>query len=48
LASSDGGQDSVDAAIHSAALRKGASDLPKLTKFIPFDPETPSYSLRMA
>jgi H+-transporting ATPase len=40
LASSDGGQDSVDVAIRSAALHKSASDLPKLTKFIPFDPAT--------
>jgi H+-transporting ATPase len=38
LASSEGGQDSVDAAIHSAASQKPASDLPKLTKFVPFDP----------
>ena len=40
LASSDGGQDSVDVAIRSAASHKSASDLPKLTKFIPFDPAT--------
>jgi H+-transporting ATPase len=38
LASSDGGQDSVDAAIRSASLHKPASDLPKLIKFVPFDP----------
>jgi H+-transporting ATPase len=38
LASSEGGQDSVDAAIRSAASQKPASDLPKLTKFVPFDP----------
>ena len=38
LASSDGGQDSVDAAIHSAASRESAADLPKLTRFVPFDP----------
>jgi len=38
LASSDGGQDSVDAAIRSASKQKPASDLPKLTKFVPFDP----------
>jgi H+-transporting ATPase len=38
LASSDGGQDSVDAAIRSASSHKPASDLPKLTKFVPFDP----------
>jgi H+-transporting ATPase len=38
LASSDGGQDSVDAAIRSAASHKPASDLPKLNKFVPFDP----------
>ena len=38
LASSDGGHDSVDAAIRSASSRKPAPDLPKLTKFVPFDP----------
>jgi H+-transporting ATPase len=40
LASSDGGQDPVDAAIRGAAAKKEASDLPKLTKFVPFDPAT--------
>jgi H+-transporting ATPase len=40
LASSDGGQDPVDAAIRAAAAKKAASDLPKLIKFIPFDPGT--------
>src|ERR1700729_653124 len=39
LASSDGGQDPVDAAIRAAA-KKAASDLPKLIKFVPFDPGT--------
>jgi len=38
LASSEGGQDSVDAAIRSASSQKPASDLPKLTTFVPFDP----------
>jgi H+-transporting ATPase len=38
LASSDGGQDSVDAAIRSAALLKPVSGLPKLSRFVPFDP----------
>ena len=38
LASSDGGQDPVDAAIRSASAAKPASDLPKLAEFIPFDP----------
>jgi len=38
LASSDGGQDSVDLAIRSAAAHKPTTDLPKLTKFVPFDP----------
>ena len=38
LASSEGGQDSVDAAIRSASSHQPASDLPKLTKFVPFDP----------
>jgi H+-transporting ATPase len=41
LASSDGGDDPVDGAIRaSAAAKKAASDLPKLIKFIPFDPAT--------
>ena len=40
LASSDGGQDPVDGAIRAAAARKAASDLPKLIKFVPFDPAT--------
>jgi H+-transporting ATPase len=38
LASSDGGQDSVDVAIRSAASQKPVTDLPKLTSFVPFDP----------
>ena len=38
LASSEGGQDSVDAAIRSAASKKSAQDLPKLATFVPFDP----------
>src|ERR1035441_7978601 len=38
LASSEGGQDSVDAAIRSAASKKPAQDLPKLATFVPFDP----------
>jgi H+-transporting ATPase len=40
LASSDGGQDPVDGAIRAAAAKKSATDLPKLIKFIPFDPAT--------
>jgi H+-transporting ATPase len=40
LASSDGGQDPVDAAIRSAAAQAGASDLPKLSTFVPFDSTT--------
>jgi H+-transporting ATPase len=40
LASSDGGQDPVDAAIRSAAAQTLASDLPKLSKFVPFDSPT--------
>jgi len=39
LASSEGGQDAVDTAISSASARNPASDLPKLTNFVPFDPE---------
>jgi len=38
LASSEGGQDPVDAAIRSAAEHKPASQLPKLATFVPFDP----------
>ena len=38
LASSDGGQDPVDAAIRAAASGKGVSDAPKLVEFAPFDP----------
>ncbi len=38
LASSDGGQDSVDGAIRGAAARKAISDAPKLIKFAAFDP----------
>jgi H+-transporting ATPase len=38
LASSDGGQDSVDMAIRAASSKKPVSNLPKLTKFVPFDP----------
>ncbi|MGA2440380.1 MAG: HAD-IC family P-type ATPase [Tepidisphaeraceae bacterium] len=40
LASSDGGQDPVDAAIRSAASRKVASNPAKLLHFVPFDPAT--------
>ena len=40
LASSDGGQDPVDGAIRTAASRSAALDLPKLDKFVPFDPAT--------
>ena len=38
LASSEGGQDSVDAAIRLASTDKPASDLPKVGSFVPFDP----------
>jgi H+-transporting ATPase len=38
LASSDGGQDPVDAAIRLAASHKQISDLPTRTAFVPFDP----------
>jgi H+-transporting ATPase len=37
VASAEGGQDPVDAAIRAAASSKGAK-LPKLIKFVPFDP----------
>jgi hypothetical protein len=38
LASSDGGQDPVDAAIRASAARKTVPDAPKLIRFEPFDP----------
>jgi H+-transporting ATPase len=38
LASSDGGQDPVDAAIRQAASSQRVSDAPKLTSFTAFDP----------
>jgi H+-transporting ATPase len=38
LASADGGQDPVDAAIRLAAFGKVVSDAPTLVKFAPFDP----------
>jgi H+-transporting ATPase len=40
LASSDGGQDPVDAAIRSATRKPNSAALPTLTKFVPFDPAT--------
>ena len=40
LASSDGGQDSVDRAIRAAASRNASAAPPKLLKFVPFDPAT--------
>ena len=40
LASSDGGGDPVDAAIRSTAGEKPISDVPRLLKFVPFDPTT--------
>jgi H+-transporting ATPase len=40
LASSNGGQDPVDAAIRSAAAHNSCSDLPALVTFVPFDPAT--------
>src|SRR3984885_14710062 len=38
LASSDGGQDPVDAAVRAAAARQPATDELELVRFIPFDP----------
>src|SRR6202161_3858697 len=38
LASSDGGQDPVDAAVRAAALRLPARDKLDLVRFVPFDP----------
>jgi H+-transporting ATPase len=40
LTCSDGGQDPVDAAIRVAASSKNAAGLPRLVKFVPFDPAT--------
>jgi H+-transporting ATPase len=40
LASSDGGQDTVDVAIRSAAAAKAATSALKMIKFVPFDPGT--------
>jgi H+-transporting ATPase len=40
LASADGGQDPVDAAVRASAAIHSPTDLPKLTKFVPFDPAT--------
>jgi len=40
LASSDGGQDPVDAAIRSAATQKVSANAPILSQFKPFDPAT--------
>jgi H+-transporting ATPase len=40
LASSDGGQDPVDAAIRAAAALAVVAGIPKLSKFVPFDPAT--------
>ena len=37
LASSEGGQDPVDAAIRAAGPKEEINDLPKITKFFPFD-----------
>jgi H+-transporting ATPase len=38
MASSEGGQDSVDVAIRLATVHQNARDLPKLVRFVPFDP----------
>jgi H+-transporting ATPase len=38
LASSEGGDDAVDAAIRSASTYQPASELPRLITFVPFDP----------
>ena len=41
LASADGGQDPIDAAVRAAAaLHKPVAGLPKVTQFVPFDPAT--------
>jgi H+-transporting ATPase len=38
LASAEGGQDPVDAAVHAAAMGVHAADMPRLAMFVPFDP----------
>ena len=40
LASSEGGQDPVDAAIRAASAKQAIADPPKQTKLVPFDPST--------
>jgi H+-transporting ATPase len=40
LASSDGGQDPVDAAIRAASAKANTAASPKVTNFVPFDPAT--------
>jgi H+-transporting ATPase len=40
LASSDGGQDPVDAAVRAAARAKDTTGVPQMVKFVPFDPAT--------
>jgi H+-transporting ATPase len=40
LASADGGQDPVDAAVRAAAASSSVADALKLIKFVPFDPAT--------
>jgi H+-transporting ATPase len=40
LASSEGSQDPVDSAIRAASALHTASDMPRLVKFVPFDPAT--------
>jgi H+-transporting ATPase len=40
LASSEGGQDPVDAAIRAAARKQPIADPPTLTRLVPFDPAT--------
>ena len=40
LASSNGGQDPIDAAIRAAGRGKSTGGMPRLVKFVPFDPAT--------
>jgi len=41
LASAEGGQDPIDTAVRAAAVSQNAiADLPRITKFVPFDPAT--------
>jgi H+-transporting ATPase len=48
LASSDGGQDPVDAAVRAAAGDADATETSRIVKFVPFDPATKMSEARIA